>query len=113
MTRPASPHRPPNARRDLLRAGGVVGLGGPLTACGSGEVTQKAPITSADSPWRRYAGTTINFISENTAPTAAIAANLKPFTEVTGVQVRIVTLNLPALVQRVAPEMAGARNLLA
>uniref|UniRef100_UPI000DF7A97E extracellular solute-binding protein n=1 Tax=Desertihabitans aurantiacus TaxID=2282477 RepID=UPI000DF7A97E len=60
--------------------------------------------------WRRFAGTTINFISENTAPTAAIAANLQPFTELTGIDVRIVNLELSALVQRVALDLASGQS---
>ncbi|WP_200939262.1 extracellular solute-binding protein [Arthrobacter sp. Leaf337] len=60
-------------------------------------------------PWRRFAGTTINFISENTSPTAAIAANLKPFHELTGITVNIVSLELQALVQRVALDLAGGQ----
>lgn len=62
---------------------------------------------AGDDVWRRFAGTTINFISENTAPTAAIAANLAPFEELTGIRVNIANLQLPALVQRVALDMAS------
>jgi len=50
--------------------------------------------------WRQYAGSTLNFISENTAPTAAIAANVTPFTELTGINLNIVTLELSALSPR-------------
>ncbi|WP_374197174.1 extracellular solute-binding protein [Nonomuraea sp. NEAU-A123] len=59
--------------------------------------------------WRQFQGATLNFISENTAPTAAIAANTKPFTDLTGIDVRIVTLELSALVQRVALDLASGR----
>ncbi len=105
---PSLARRP--SRRDVLRAG-VVGagalLGGGLLA-GCGESTRPMPPLAAGAdPWRRFAGTTINFISENTAPTAAIAANLKPFTELTGIRVQIVNLELSALVQRVALDMAS------
>ncbi|MEV8638116.1 extracellular solute-binding protein [Streptosporangium sp. NPDC051023] len=51
----------------------------------------------------------MNFISENTAPTAAIAANVSPFTDLTGINVNIVTLELTALVQRVALDLASGR----
>ncbi|MGF7239291.1 MAG: hypothetical protein ACQSGP_30685 [Frankia sp.] len=64
-------------------------------------------FNSAAPPWRRYAGTTLNFISENTAPTAAIAANSGPFTELTGIKVNIVTLELSAMVQQVALDFAS------
>ncbi|MEV1243739.1 extracellular solute-binding protein [Nonomuraea sp. NPDC049750] len=59
--------------------------------------------------WRQFQGATLNFISENTAPTAAIAANTKPFTDLTGINVNIVTLELTALVQRVALDLASGR----
>jgi multiple sugar transport system substrate-binding protein len=101
----------PLTRRGVLRAG-LVGAGalaapGLLTAC-SNETAQPVPALSPGAdPWRRFAGTTINFISENTAPTAAIAANLQPFTDLTGIEVRIVNLELSALVQRVALDMAS------
>jgi multiple sugar transport system substrate-binding protein len=45
---------------------------------------------------------TINFISENTAPTSAIAANLTPFKKLTGITVTIQQLELTSLAQRVA-----------
>lgn len=104
--------RPNPSRRALLRAGllglGAAASGSLLSACGS-EPAAVPPFTGGD-PWRRFAGTTINFVSENTAPTAAIAANLTPFTELTGIEVRIVTLELSALVQRVALDLAGGQS---
>ena len=64
------------SRRALLRGIGVGAAGAlayaALGACGSDG--GNAPAAGGD-PWKRYQGTTINFISENTAPTAAIAAN--------------------------------------
>ncbi|WP_445189673.1 extracellular solute-binding protein [Pseudonocardia sp. Cha107L01] len=60
--------------------------------------------------WRQYAGSTLNFISENTAPTAAIAANVTPFTELTGINLNIVTLELSALVQKVALDLASGHS---
>jgi multiple sugar transport system substrate-binding protein len=97
-------------RREVLRAGawGAGALAGAalLGACGK-EEAPVPPLAQGSDPWRRFAGTTINFISENTAPTAAIAANLKPFTDLTGIRVQIVNLELSALVQRVALDMAS------
>nr|WP_308127231.1 extracellular solute-binding protein [Nonomuraea guangzhouensis] len=105
MNYPAQP-----SRRDILRgalaAGAAVTIGGSLSSCGShGDVTRAA----TSDQWRQFQGATLNFISENTAPTAAIAANTKPFTDLTGIDVRIVTLELTALVQRVALDLASGR----
>ncbi|RZU62832.1 extracellular solute-binding protein [Zhihengliuella halotolerans] len=102
---------PALTRRQMLRAGGLslAALGG-LTACGTTTATTPVPtLAPGTDPWRRFAGTTINFISENTAPTAAIAANLQPFTDLTGIRVNIVSLELQALVQRVALDLAGGQ----
>jgi len=98
------------SRRQVLR-GAVTGaaslaLTGGLTGCGS---RGDAPRSAGGDEWRRYAGATLNFISENTAPTAAIAANTRPFTELTGININIVTLELTALVQRVALDLASGR----
>ena len=56
-----------------------------LGACG--EDSRAMPkLDAGEDVWRRFAGTRINFISENTAPTAAIAANLAPFEKLTGIK---------------------------
>ncbi|MEU7827682.1 MULTISPECIES: extracellular solute-binding protein [unclassified Nonomuraea] len=89
-----------------MAAGAAVTLGGGLSACGSRGDVARAGTTDQ---WRQFQGATLNFISENTAPTAAIAANTKPFTDLTGINVNIVTLELTALVQRVALDLASGR----
>ena len=53
----------------------MAGAGGAalrLGGCGGPENTAK-PVPGDE--WKQFAGTTLNFISENTAPTSAIAAN--------------------------------------
>jgi multiple sugar transport system substrate-binding protein len=101
----------PMSRRSLLRAGlagaGALAFPGLLAGCSADDAEAMPPLRPGENPWRRFAGTTVNFVSENTAPTAAIAANLKPFTELTGINVNIVNLELSALVQRVALDMAS------
>jgi multiple sugar transport system substrate-binding protein len=99
------------SRRRFLgaAAGGAVALAaGALGGCaaGGGGFTRHAEA----GQWRQYAGATLNFISENTAPTAAIAANVAPFTELTGIRLNIVTLELSALVQKVALDLASGRS---
>lgn len=97
-------------RRSVL-GGLVAGGAGLLSAgpagCGSRSDVRRRP---GDDPWRQFAGATLNLISENTAPTAAIAANLRPFTELTGIHVNIVTLELTALVQKVALDLGSGQS---
>ncbi len=85
----------------------MAGAGGAalyLGGCGGSSNTAK-PV--AGDEWKQFGGTTLNLISENTAPTSAIAANLKPFTEQTGIEIKIVQLELAALVQKVALDFAS------
>src|SRR4051812_50213977 len=89
-------------RRDVLRMAGAGGAALWLGGCGSSNTAK--PV--AGDEWEQFGGTTLNFISENTAPTSAIAANLKPFTDLTGVEIKIVQLELAALVQKGAPHLA-------
>lgn len=104
-----------SSRRRFLRGmlGGGAGLaagalaGGTLTSCASRTDVRRV---DTDDPWRQFAGATLNLISENTAPTAAIAANLQPFTDLTGIHVNIVTLELTALVQKVALDLASGQS---
>ncbi|WP_326819329.1 extracellular solute-binding protein [Streptosporangium sp. NBC_01756] len=98
------------SRRDVLRGalatGASLTLAGGLSACGSRSDVVR---TAGGDQWRQFKGATLNFISENTAPTAAIAANIRPFVDLTGISVNIVTLELTALVQRVALDLASGR----
>ncbi len=84
----------------LAVPGGLAGCGGAKT---------RIPKTGGD-PWRQFAGTTLNFISENTPPTSAIAANTKPFVELTGINVNIIQLELDAMVQKVALDFAAGEG---
>ena len=51
--------------------------------------------------WRQFEGTTINFISENTTPSTAIAANIDLFESVTGIKVVIEQADLNAVIEKV------------
>jgi len=90
------------SRRGFLKMAGA-GLAGSamlgVTGCGA---SSGAGLSASGEGWKRYSGATINFISENTAPTSAIAANLTPFKELTGINVEIQQLELTSLAQRVA-----------
>ncbi|MEV0373701.1 extracellular solute-binding protein [Streptomyces sp. NPDC050636] len=104
---PARPPTPVLSRRALLWGAAAAGSSGLLAACAG---RPDALFVPDAAPWKRYSGTTLNFISENTAPTAAIAADLKPFTELTGIRVKIVTLELSALAQKVALDFASGNG---
>jgi len=78
---------------------GASGCGGGVGSSGSG-----------GGMWRQFEGTTLNFISENTAPTVAIAANLDKFMELTGIQVNILQLELGALVQKAALDIGSGEG---
>lgn len=98
------------SRRTLIRSslvGGAALAAGATTACASRSDVRRV---ATDDPWRQFAGTTLNFVSESTAPTAAIAANLEPFVELTGININIVTLELSAMTQKVALDLAGGQT---
>lgn len=94
---------PPAAftRRTLL-TGTAAGLSAlALGACGSDTTDTPTGNASGGDPWKQFSGTTINFISENTSPSAAIAANLAPFEEKTGIKVNVQQMDLDKVVEKV------------
>ncbi len=99
------------SRRELLRSGAVgaaaLAAPGALAACGG--TNRRIPKTGGD-PWKQFSGMTLNFISENTPPTSAIAANTKPFQTLTGIKVNIIQLELDAMVQKVALDFAAGEG---
>jgi multiple sugar transport system substrate-binding protein len=97
------------SRKDFLKMTGA-GLAGAslLGAAGCGGVSSSG--SSGGGMWRQFAGTTLNFVSENTSPTTAIAANLNPFKELTGINVNVLQLELGALVQKVALDIGSGEG---
>ncbi|RJS93374.1 substrate-binding domain-containing protein [Salinisphaera sp. Q1T1-3] len=95
-------------RRSFLKgAGGLAAL----TALGAGGLRNALAAQIADdATWQQAKGTTINFISENTPPTTAIAANLEAFKKLTGITVNITQMELGALVQKVALDFGSGRS---
>lgn len=109
----ASPPRAKFSRRKFLKIAGS-GLAGAallgVAGCGTSGQQSSAECSADGDGWKQCSGTTIRFISENTAPTAAIMANLKPFTELTGINMEISTFPLEALVQKVALDFGAGRG---
>lgn len=97
------------SRRNLLRAA-PAGVAGALAWSAAGCSGSGGEVhAGGEGIWKQCSGTTINFISENTAPTSAIAANLQPFKELTGIDVRISQLVLTSVEQKVALDL-GSRS---
>ncbi|WP_394841941.1 extracellular solute-binding protein [Pendulispora brunnea] len=100
----------PVSRRSWLHGMGALGALAYL-GCkgGSKESGAGAAAEPVADVWARYRGTTINFISENTPPSAAIAANLKPFEDLTGIKVNISQMELTKLVEKVSLDFSSGQ----
>ncbi|MBB6690278.1 extracellular solute-binding protein [Cohnella xylanilytica] len=59
--------------------------------------------------WKQFSGTQLNFISENTPPSSALAANIGIFEKATGIQVNIEQSNLDIVAEKVGLDF-NARN---
>ncbi|NEM90164.1 extracellular solute-binding protein [Galbitalea soli] len=94
-------------RRQLLQ---FAGLGAASLALASCSAAGTGNIPKGNGSWKQFAGTEINFISENTAPSAAIAANSKPFTDLTGIKVNISQMQLGDLVQKVKLDLSSGSS---
>lgn len=87
-------------RKTFLRGAGAATLFG-AAGCGGSSVHRRG------NGWKQYTGMTLNFISENTGPSSAIAANLQPFKELTGIDVNISQLVLTSVEQKVALDLSA------
>lgn len=97
MTGPVNPF----SRRNLLLGAASSAALLALPGCGSSSSeTPTGNVSSGGDPWKQFSGTTINFISENTSPSAAIAANLAPFEQLTGIKVNVQQMDLDKVVEK-------------
>jgi multiple sugar transport system substrate-binding protein len=113
-------HVPKNAiyrrvsKRRFLELGGGVAttLGAGSVAVGLNSVITRRPAyaqSSADAKWKQYSGSKLVFMSENTPPSFAIRDNLKPFYDLTGIEVEILTDDLPVVQQKVGIDLRGGK----
>lgn len=101
-------------RRRFLELGGGVAtaLGAGSVAVGLSSVVTRNPVQAAssdDAKWKQYSGTKLVFMSENTPPSFAIRENLKPFYDLTGIEVEILTDDLPVVQQKVGIDLRGGK----
>lgn len=96
-------------RSEFLRIAGAGFAGASLLGiAGCGE--EQGGGAAGGDVWKQFKGTTIQFISENTPPTSAIAANLQSFKDKTGIDVKISQLELSALVEKVALDFGSGEG---
>lgn len=113
-------HVPRNAvyrridRRRFLELGGsaATALGVGSVAVGLNSMITRRPVYAAssdDAKWKQYSGSKLVFMSENTPPSFAIRENLKPFYDLTGIEVEILTDDLPVVQQKVGIDLRGGK----
>jgi multiple sugar transport system substrate-binding protein len=101
-------------RRRFLELGGgaATALGVGSVAVGLSSVIARTPVLAAsseDAKWKQYSGSKLVFMSENTPPSFAIRDNLKPFFDLTGIEVEILTDDLPVVQQKVGIDLRGGK----
>lgn len=102
------------SRRRFLELGGgaATALGAGSIAVGLNSVITRRPAYAASSDeakWKQYSGSKLVFMSENTPPSFAIRDNLKPFYDLTGIEVEILTDDLPVVQQKVGIDLRGGK----
>ncbi len=109
---PTNPYFQRVSRRKFLELGGGAAtmLGAGSVAVGLSSVINRTPAQAAssdDAKWKQYAGSKLVFMSENTPPSFAIRDNLKVFHDLTGIEVEILTDDLPVVQQKVGIDLRG------
>lgn len=102
------------SRRRFLELGGGVAtaLGAGSIAVGLNSVISRTPAYAAssdDAKWKQYSGSKLVFMSENTPPSFAIRDNLQEFADLTGIEVEILTDDLPVVQQKVGIDLRGGQ----
>ena len=100
------------SRRKFLELGGsaATALGAGSMTLGLGSMITRSQVQAAssdDAKWKQYAGSKLTFLSENTPPSFAIRDNIKAFTDLTGIEVDIITNDLPIVQQKLGIDLRG------
>ncbi|MFN0183658.1 MAG: extracellular solute-binding protein [Aquabacterium sp.] len=100
------------SRRKFLELGGqaAVTLGAGSVAVGLNSVITRNKVMAAssdDAKWKQYSGSKLVFMSENTPPSFAIRDKLQAFHDLTGMEVEILTDDLPVVQQKVGIDLRG------
>lgn len=109
-------YKPKNAlyksvsRRRFMELGG-----GAATALGVGSLTigmnsvmtasRVQAQSSDDAKWKQYSGSKLVFLSENTPPSFAIREKIASFFDLTGIEVEILTDDLPVVQQKIGIDL--------
>ncbi len=111
---PENPVHKRITRRKFLQLGGGVAtaMGAGSIAVGLGSSIVRNPVYAASSDaakWKQYDGSKLVFMSENTPPSFAIRDNLKAFFDLTGIEVEILTDDLPVVQQKVGIDLRSGQ----
>lgn len=109
-------YRPKNAlytsisRRKFMELGGgaVSMFGAGAVGVGLNSVMMSTPVQAAssdDAKWKQFSGSKLKFISENTPPSFAIRDKIKSFYDLTGIEVEILTDDLPVVQQKIGIDL--------
>jgi multiple sugar transport system substrate-binding protein len=93
------------SRRRFLELGGygatMLGTGSLAVGLNSTIMSTRVQAQSSDdAKWKQFAGSKLVFLSENTPPSFAIREKLKFFYDLTGIEVEILTDDLPVVQQK-------------
>ncbi|ESW62276.1 MAG: hypothetical protein Q27BPR15_01990 [Rhodobacter sp. CACIA14H1] len=114
-------HKPKNAqvsrvsRRRFLELGGygatMLGTGSLAVGLNSTIMSSRVQAASSDdAKWKQYAGSKLTFLSENTPPSFAIRDNIKAFYDLTGIEVEILTDDLPVVQQKAGIDLRSGKS---
>src|SRR5262245_15672682 len=103
------------SRRKFLELGGgaatALGAGAIAVGLGSQIVRNKVQAASSDdAKWKQYSGSKLTFMSENTPPSFAIRDKIKSFHDLTGIEVEILTDDLPVVQQKVGTDLSSGQS---